>query len=107
MPAEEEAAGRKNRASPSPSRVLVSVVRLPVTAGRALQRGWQAAISHRQAAPAAFIFLLCTMEKSNFDITFMIIVIKLEKHFNVNAWGLLDRALHLKISKHSTKAACY
>lgn len=51
--------------------------------------------------------LFSAVEKSNFDITFMIIVIKPEKHFNVNARGLLDRPLHPKISKHLMKAACY
>lgn len=54
-----------------------------------------------------FLFLLYSVEKSNFDIKMFLHFNNNNHKRNANAWGLLGRALHLEISKHSTKAACY
>lgn len=92
-----------------PSRTPLQCSSHGLAVGNAGLVGRHVAGCNKQSASCSSsdFFLFCTVEKSSFDITFMIIVIKLEKHFNVNAWGLLDRALHLKISKHLTKPACY
>lgn len=54
-----------------------------------------------------FLFLPCLVEKSNFDIKMFLHFNNNNRKRNANARGLLGRALHLEISKHSTKAACY